>query len=181
MRTTLYNVRLSYAKIWDKNIPEDGGKPYYSTAVLVRKDDADSLKKLETAINAAKQEGVRVFGGKIPPNLHLPIRDGDTERPNDPDYAGCYFFTCKSYSKIDVVDRFVNPIFDREEIYSGCYVNIAVNTFAYNKNGNTGISIGLGNIQKVKDGPKLGGGGFKAEDDFQVITPETAENAYPWE
>jgi hypothetical protein len=40
--------------------------------------------------------------------------------------------------------------------------------YAYNTNGNKGISAGLGNIQKVDDGEPLGGI-FRPEDDFEVL------------
>ena len=30
-----------------------------------------------------KQEGIAKFGGKIPANLKLPLRDGDTDREDD--------------------------------------------------------------------------------------------------
>ena len=53
-----------------------------------------------------------------------------------------------------------------EEIYSGCYVRASINAYAFNIQGNSGVSFGLNNIQKVRDGEPLGGGGSKAEDDF---------------
>ncbi len=37
------------------------------------------------------KEGVSKFGGKIPPNLKNPLRDGDVERPDDESYTGHYF------------------------------------------------------------------------------------------
>ena len=51
-------------------------------------------------------------------------------------------------------------------MYSGCYGKISVTFYGFNSNGNRGIAAGLGNIQKLKDGPALGGRA-NAADDFE--------------
>jgi Protein of unknown function (DUF2815). len=63
-------------------------------------------------------------------------------------------------------DGKLKAITDAEEIYSGMYGRVSLNFFAYNTNGNKGISCGLNNVQKTKDGAKLGGGKTNAQDDF---------------
>ncbi|WP_230228959.1 ssDNA-binding protein, partial [Allobaculum mucilyticum] len=59
----------------------------------------------------------------------------------------------------------VQPILDQSEVYSGCYARVSLNFYAFNTNGNKGVACGLGNIQKIKDGPRLGGR-TTANDDF---------------
>ena len=66
--------------------------------------------------------------------------------------------------KRQIVDRSVQPILDRSEVYSGCYARVSVNFYAFNSNGNRGIACGLGNIQKVRDGEPLGGKSSAADD-----------------
>ena len=150
-------VRFSYVNVFEpKSI--NGSTPKYSVSILIRKDDTDTIKKVEAAINAALTEGqASKFGGKIPPRgaLKLPLRDGDTER-DDEAYAGHYFINANTTNKPGVVDRNVHPILDQSEFYSGCYGRASLNFFAYNTNGNRGIACGLNNLQKIRDGEPLG-------------------------
>ena len=96
----------------------------------------------------------------------LPLRDGDTER-DDEAYKNSFFVNANSTTAPQIVDRSVQPILDRSEVYSGCYGKISVTFYGYNSNGNRGIAAGLGNIQKLKDGESLGGR-TSAADDFQT-------------
>ena len=67
-----------------------------------------------------------------------------------------------------IVDRHVQPIMDRSEVYSGCYANVSVSFYAFNQNGNIGIGCGLGNIQKIGDGDPLSSA-RSAEEDFDEL------------
>ena len=158
-------ARLSYVTIAE---PEsiNGGPEKYSVAILIPKSDTATLKKIEDAIEAALQEGIGKFGGKIPPRgaLKLPLRDGDTER-EDEVYAGHYFLNANSRNKPQCVDAKRHPITDLSEVYSGCYGRVVVDFFAFSASGNKGVACGLGPIQKLRDGEPLGGG-VTAEDAF---------------
>ncbi|MGV3103843.1 DUF2815 family protein [Rothia sp. 32237D007AR] len=163
-------VRLSYANIWEpKSI--NGSDPKYSVSLLIPKSDTATVKAIEAAIEEALQAGIGKFGGKIPPrgSLKLPLRDGDTER-EDEAYAGHYFLNANSKNPPQVVDASVAPILDRSEVYSGCYGRVSITFYAFNTNGNKGVAVGLGNIQKLRDGEPLGGGNVSAESDFGAFT-----------
>ena len=159
-------VRLSYCHVWEPTTPVDGGKAKYSTSVIIPKDDTKTIAAIRTAVDNAIKAGVGKFGGKIPNKaaLKLPLRDGDTER-EDEAYKNAYFVNANSTSAPQIVDRSVQPILDRNEVYSGCYARVSLNFYAYNTNGNRGIACGLGNIQKIRDGEPLGGR-TSAADDF---------------
>ena len=88
--------------------------------------------------------------------MKLPLRDGDAER-DDEAYKGAYFVNANSTTAPRIVDRAVQPILDRAEVYSGCYARVSINFYAFNTSGNKGIACGLGNIQKVRDGEPLSG------------------------
>lgn len=162
-------VRLSYANIWEPR-SINGSDPKYSVSILIPKTDTTTIKAVEDAIEAALQEGVGKFGGKMPPrgSLKLPLRDGDTERDAE-EYAGHYFINANSKNAPQIVDANVNPITDPSEVYSGCYGRVSVNFYAFNTNGNRGVACGLGNIQKLRDGEALGGG-VSAVADFGTPT-----------
>ena len=145
----------------------NGGDPKYSVSAIIRKDDTSTVNAIKAAIEQAKKDSVGKWGGKIPANLKMPLRDGDIDHPDDENYRGCYFINCNSRQAPQVVDSKVKPILDQSEVYSGCYGNISVTFFGYNSSGNRGVGAGLGNIQKIRDGESLGGR-TNAADDFST-------------
>lgn len=156
--------RFSYLHCWEPD-SVNGGEPKYSVSAIIPKSDTKTINAIKAAIEQAKKDSLSKWGGKVPGNLHLPLRDGDIDRPDDEAYAGCYFFNANSRQAPQVVDSKVQKIIDQSEVYSGCYGKISVTFYGYNSNGNRGIAAGLGNIQKLKDGESLGGRS-NAEDEF---------------
>ena len=159
-------VRLSYEHVWEP-ASINGGDEKYSVSLIIPKSDTKTLNAILDAIEQAKKDGKAKFGGKIPANLKLPLRDGDIERPDDEAYADSYFINANSKDKPQIVDKKVQPILDRSEVYSGCYARVSISLYPFNTNGNKGIACGLGNIQKIADGEPLGGR-TRAEDDFDA-------------
>lgn len=161
------NTRLSYFHGWEPT-SINGGPERYSVSVLIPKDDKETIKAINDAVDAAIEEGIAKFGGKKPNKaaIKLPLRDGDTER-EDEAYAGHWFINANSKTAPQIVDKAVKPILDRDEVYSGCYARVSLNFYAFNSNGNKGIACGLGNIQKIRDGESLGGRS-SATDDFST-------------
>lgn len=130
------------------------------------------MKAINEVIDAAIEEGVAKFGGKKPNKaaIKLPLRDGDTER-DDEAYKGHYFINANSTTPPQIVDKYVKPILDRNEVYSGCYARVSLNFYVFNSNGNKGVACGLGNIQKIRDGESLGGRS-SATDDFSTMADD---------
>ena len=160
--------RISFANIWEpKSI--NGSDEKYSVSCIIPKSDKATLAKIHKAIEAAKEDGKsRKWGGKIPANLKLPLRDGDVERADDEAYADAMYVNANSKDAPQIVDRKVQPILDAMECGSGDYCNVSVNFYAFNANGNRGVAAGLGNIQFVKDGDRLSGRA-SAEADFDAL------------
>lgn len=163
-------VRMSYVTILDPKVPMGGGKPKYSMSVLIPKSDKVTVGKINNAVAAAyEQDKAKLKGsGKSVPALELlktPLRDGDIERPDDPDYDGCYFLNANSTTKPGIVDANCQPIIERSEIYSGIYGRVSLSFYGYNVNGNRGIACGLQNVQKLADGEPMGSH-TSAENDF---------------
>lgn len=160
-------ARMSYANVWEPTSIE-GNEPKYSVSVLIPKDDKETIKLINEAIEEAKKEGKAKWNGKIPANLKTPLRDGDEERPDDEAYAGHYFFNATSKNKPGIVKKGTGAIVeitDEDEFYSGCFAKVSVNFYPFNANGNRGIAAGLQNLFKVKEGDRLSGGA-SAEEDF---------------
>ena len=156
--------RFSYLHCWEPD-SVNGGDPKYSVSAIVPKSDTKTVEAIKAAIEQAKKDSASKWGGKIPANLKTPLRDGDIDRPDDEAYTNCYFINANSSSAPEIVDKSLNPILNRSEVYSGVYARASINFYAFNSNGNRGIACGLGNIQKVRDGEPLGGK-TSAADDF---------------
>ena len=162
-------TRWSYANVWEpKSI--NGGTPKYSVSLIIPKSDTKTVAKIKAAIEAAYKEGESKLkgNGRSVPALSAiknPLRDGDTERPDDEAYANSYFVNANSSVAPGIVDANCNPILERSEVYSGVYGRASISFYAFNSNGNKGIACGLNNLQKIRDGEPLGGR-TRAEDDF---------------
>lgn len=157
--------RLSYEHVFEA-ASINGSDPKYSACIVIPKTDKATLAKIQAAVNAAIQDGIKSkWKGKKPVNLKLPLRDGDAERPDDEAFSGCYFLNANANRAPGIVDLARNPILDREEVYSGCYCRFSVNFYPFSASGNNGVAVGLNNVQKVADGERLAGGS-RAEDDF---------------
>lgn len=169
-------VRFSYLSVFEpKSI--NGSDPKYSVSLIIPKDDKKTINNIKKAIEAAKQAGISKFGGKIPANLKLPLRDGDIDREDDENYAGCYFVNANCNTQPGLVYRNGQKIIDSTDLYSGCYGYASITFYAFNSNGNKGIACGLNNLMKVEDGEPLGGRS-RAEDDFAGVIEDDSDDDF---
>ena len=164
--------RLSYANIWEPKQVNGTGDPKYSCCLLIPKGDTETKAKIDAVIDKIKRDPVALakWGGKLPPKLKEPLRDGDEEK-DDENYADHWFINANASKKRRprIVDRQCADVLDQDEVYSGCYAQVRVGFFPYSVSGNRGIGAGLEVIRKVKDGERLSGGnnldGFEELDD----------------
>ena len=166
--------RFSFLHCWEPD-SVNGSEPKYSVSAIIPKSDAKTVNAIKAAIEVAKQESLPKWGGKIPSNLKLPLRDGDVDRPEDPAYADSYFINATSQEQPGVVDRKRVKITDPLAIYSGCYIRASINIYPFNANGNRGIAAGLSNIQFWEDGEPLNGR-VRAEDEFDALDDDDADD-----
>lgn len=160
--------RISFANIWKpKSI--NGSEEKYSVSCIIPKSDKATIAKIQKAIETAKEDGkVRKWGGKIPGNLKLPLRDGDVDRPDDDAYKNSVFVNATNKDAPQIVNRKVQPILDAMECGSGDFCNVSVNFYPFNANGNRGVAASLGNVQLVKHGERLAGK-VSAASEFEEI------------
>ena len=166
-RVKIGEVRLSYCHLFQPEAVADGGEKKYSVSLLIPKSNTKLVEEVKAAIKAAFMAGVASrFGGKqpAPGTWKNPLRDGDSERPDDDTYAGCFFINATSRTKPGIVkivkmngEKKLVEVTDEDEVYSGCYGVVSVNFFAFNNAGNKGVAAGLNNVLKTKDGDYLGG------------------------
>lgn len=162
--------RFAYVYCWRPS-NQFGGMQKYSVSAVVSKDDTETLRKIEEALEYVKEHSLQKWGGHLPGNLRSPLHDGDKEKPENPIYKNSFFINAKSKEAPQIVDKDVMPIVNQTEVYSGCYGNISITFYPFNYGGSKGIAAWLGNIQKIKDGEPFDGR-ISAKDDFVVIGDE---------
>lgn len=167
-------VRFSFVNVFEARAFGEGQTPKYSVMLLIPKTDVATIGRMKKAIDAAAQKGLATkFGGKLPAVLKTTLKDADKDTNQDgelfadiwPYAAGHYVLNVSSKNQPQIVDAERNPIINPVEFYSGCYGRASINFFAFNNNGNKGVSAGLNNLQKLEDGESLGGF-TTAEQDF---------------
>ena len=167
-------VRFSFVNVFEARAFGEGQTPKYSVMLLIPKSDVGTVSRIKKAIDTAAQKGLSTkFGGKLPAILKTTLKDADKDMDQDgeifadkwPETVGHYIINVSTTVQPQIVDANLNPIINPTEFYSGCYGRASINFFAYNNNGNKGISAGLNNLQKLEDGESLGSF-TTAEQDF---------------
>lgn len=158
-------VRFSYVSVFETN---KNGK--YSVTLLIPKTDVTTVNAIKARIDTeiAKELNGKLKGVK-PTNPYSIIHDGDGVKENGTSYGeeckGHWILNANSNDRPGVVDANRQQIFDKQDLYSGCYGRASLNFFAYENNGRRGVGCGLQNIQKYRDGENLTGR-VAAEDEF---------------
>ena len=167
--------RASFVHLFEPH-STNGSEPKYSVSLIIPKSDKETISKIQAAVDEAIQSGITSkWGGKRPPNLKTPLRDGDVDRDSDAAYADSYFINCTSNERPGVVDRKRVTITDPTVIYSGCYIRASINIYPFNTNGNRGVGAGLGNVQFWEDGEPLNGR-VRAEDEFDALDADDEDD-----
>lgn len=191
---TTGEVRLSYAHLFKPYAAMQGQEEKYSVTVLVPKTDVDTMNRIQTAMEAAKQRGIsEKWNGQCPPIVPNPVYDGDGRRPSDgsefgPECKGHWVFTASAKAEYppEVVDAHGNPIINQSEVYSGMYGKVNVSFYPYSFGGKKGIGCGLGPVMKTRDGEALSGGapsaaqafGFSAQQKNGAFSSPAAGSVY---
>ena len=159
-----------------KNGEQQGAPKFSLLLVFDKKADLSELE--EAVLNTA----VEKFGSKAKKMLETgkirsPIRDADEYVDEEKEDEENFPFNLPKAKMIrfaknedqgapGVVDADADPIMDKSEFYSGCRARVSCRAYAYDNNGNKGVSLALINVQKIDDGDRLGGSDPSAEDDF---------------
>lgn len=179
-------VRTSYANLFTpKSV--NGSAPKYSTVILIDKNDDETLAVIEQARQYVyEQEANGALVGIPYDEVYSTLRDGDTDAPagNEAVYAGHYFMTVASSAQPGIVShekgadgkfkRLTNP----NDLQSGDYISANIGFYAYNYNGNVGISAGLNNVMKLEKGKRLGVKRTTAEDAFSSFDDDEEEDLF---
>jgi hypothetical protein len=178
MKIVTPEFRVSYPSVFKAKKNELSGAEEFSLVALFPKG-AD-LSQLEAAAKAVMEEKWGKDKSKWPKNIRSPFRKQD-EKIKDGvlpagHEAGAVFMNLKSKQRPQVVDQSVQPILSESDFYPGCWARASVRAYAYDNMGNRGVSFGLQNIQKVKEGDPLSSSKSFAADDFAPIAGAAASS-----
>ena len=134
---------------------------------LLRKTVEDLLAQ---KLGAQWREKVKERKGDGSMVYRLPFRDGNATEKKDIDgYGpGTVFVTASSTYRPGVIDGQKKEILNPQDVYGGCYARAEIHPYWYEVKGNKGVTFGLDNVQKIRDGEPFSGRS-KAEDVFESI------------
>ena len=152
----LKDVRLSYLNAWKPRKSSEDSKPRYSVSCILPKDH----KQVGELREAIRKEIAEKWPDpkKRPGNLHIPLRDGDTDRENDAAYADAFFINASSDAERQprLIDGQLQPVPDNGFWASGDYGNVKIDLFPFIRPEKKGIGVGLVTIQFTRKGEPLG-------------------------
>lgn len=91
------------------------------------------------------------------------------------DQDGWKFANFASNQQPGIVDRKARAIKDESSFFSGCKARVTYAPWAYDVDGNKGVTLLLNNVQMIAKGDRLAGRP-DAEDDFEVVEGEDGED-----
>ena len=132
MKVLTGECRLSYCNLTTPRAAQQGGEPKYSVTLLIPKTDVATKADIDAAIQAAANEALsKVWNGARPPQLRVPIYDGDGVRPSGVPFGdeckGHWVMTASTKNKPQVVgiDN-INCELAPSDIYSGMYARVTI-------------------------------------------------------
>lgn len=144
---------------------ETGKQGKYGCTILLPKGSPQEKQVIE-ARDKAIQNGIAnnkfTQAHTKSATFKMCVRDGDAEietegRPAH--YKGMSFINCSNSNQPGLVDENLQPIMDRDKLYSGCYVNADVNIapFYHKESGSRGIGAYIQNVMFLREGERLDG------------------------
>lgn len=175
----LTKVIASYPKPFDKTESYPGGALKYRCAALIDKSTDEGkklIKKLYAEADKVCQEKFKKPFKNIKwPENRCGLIDGDEAEDDEgnPKHPGFVMIRANSDKPPQVVDRDGrSPIYKEDDkIYGGAIINMCVNPYAMD-GAKRGFYFGLGPIQYVAKGVRLGAEPTKAEDVFGDVSDE---------
>jgi hypothetical protein len=175
MAYTIKGVTLSYPVLFTPRLPPNarpGQKARYSCMALiphevdVQEVQAACYKLLKDKFGDKVDELLKHGMQGLPSGLRWPFRKDNMKRDGSKRFDETkykFFISPWSETPPGLVDKHYGPDGklvkltspDTSKLYPGCIVNISVNPFVYDNQGNRGVNLGLVAVQHWADGERL--------------------------
>lgn len=117
---------------------------------------------------AATKFASQIKGDKWPVKLHYPVKDGDEQADEHPEYEGCYIISTSAKQQPVILDRQKRVLNEADgKPYAGCYVNASLAFGCFDVSAKKGVGAYVNGIQFVSDGERLAG--HDATTDFEEL------------
>jgi hypothetical protein len=177
--------RLAFPEVFTPKAGMEGGKEKFSITMLFPKDNSllipslggDGVTPIRKLLVAAIKEKWGEDKAKWPAQFKTmdfktfvslagkdgwPIREGDAVEWDG--FGGNVFIRAASQYQPGLVNAKRAPIIAKQEVFGGLICRAQVNAYAYDTAGNKGVTLGLNNLQILKDdGTTFGGRSNPAE------------------
>lgn len=172
-------AETAYVHVFKAQPPMQEGKEPQFSATFLWDEENPRLDKLRKAIVEVAEEkwGKKAADMLKKGQLKSPLREGsEKEEAKDAEmYEGKVFLKASSTDRPQVVDKELEEIIDKFEVYSGCIARGDIWLFSYDKAGNKGVGAILNSFQKLDDGERRSGR-RSAEDAFGEEDDEETED-----
>lgn len=169
--------RVSFPQLFEAKAMPGSEKKKYGVQCLFTVADIQknpTEKKLWDAMKAAAQAvATEKWPKQIPVNVQSPFRKGEEKEQFQGYGAGVIFISATTMTRPGIVGPDMTKLINPEDFYAGCYARATVNPYAWSYMGKNGVSFGLQNIQKVREGEPFGNR-TNAEDDFSAAEDSPA-------
>jgi hypothetical protein len=127
--------------------------PMYEATILIPKTDTKQIDLINIAVAAAARDK---WGDKPPAGLRLPLRKGE-EKAHYTGFTGNVYIAARSKdAPLVLAWREKRPAV-KADVVAGFTALLQVRSFAYDRNGNKGVSFGLQAVWFLKRGERLDG------------------------
>ncbi len=180
----LFNVRLSYPKLFTARAFEEGQEKRFEAAFIFDPSNADHAVKIREIKLAARDLMKEAFGPDFSPKdlRGVCFGDGDKKDGKIPDgYVGMWYLNASEKVRPAVANRAGHAVAEGDEQvpYGGSYVNATITLWAQNNKYGKRINANLRGVQFSKDGEAFGQAPASAESEFDALEDNTPADAGP--
>ncbi len=154
--------RLSFCQSLLVAKENKNGRLIFGTSLLI--PPTSNIDLLKTAAETCAKEK---WGGKMPSKIKTPFLKAE-----DYEYEGYepgwVLIRPSAITKPGIVDASGKNVDEERDIYPGRWAVISVRAFAYDVDGNRGVSFGLQNVQLLEHDSNIAGRA-RAEDEFEAV------------
>lgn len=160
--------RAGFVALFRPSAPQGSNQePKYSVRAMFPPTTDLSALKAE-----AQKAALDKWGDKVPKSLRSPFRRNDELENPVPGIGDDWIvmtFSAKADRRPGLIGPAKEDIIDDSLVYSGCWMRAEVRPYAYDNQGNRGVSFGLQNVQKLRDDEPLGSARIPASKVFDAV------------
>lgn len=159
-------ARLSFPQVFTAKAAPGSDKLKFSVSLLI-----PPTSDIGLLIDAVKKTAAEKWGDKLPAKLKSPFLKAE-DFEYDGYEEGWVLLRATSLQKPGIVDATGQNCDEESQVYPGRWCVASLRPFAYDTNGNRGVSFGLQNIQLLDHDDPIGGRA-RAENEFEPVEVAT--------